>query len=299
LKIGIVGPGAVGTFLAGLLGQENEVTLLGRKSLDIKDIEVVGKTEIKCSVDYTVSVSELADDELIIICTKSFDTDDAMRSISDHLSADSVVLSLQNGLNNEKVISSYVGEDRTIGGVTSNGVTFIEPGKVRHAGVGETVIGSYPRGHHESIDDVCEILNRAGIKTRTSSEIISHIWEKTIVNSAINPLTAVLDIKNGALIEDEFLEHLLEKIVSESVKVAEKQIDTSEDSLVSRTMEVADNTSDNYSSMLQDIRNKNKTEIEQINGEIIKIGGRSGVQTPINQTLFNLVKSKENRYLSG
>lgn len=297
MDIGIVGPGAIGTFLAGVLGKNNDVDLLGKRPLELETVELTGKTKQESSVNYTTSRTALSDDELIIICTKSFDTAEAMKSLSSNISSESVVLSLQNGLNNEKVISEYVGEDRTIGGITSNGVTFIEPGKVKHAGVGETVIGRYPRGNRGMVESVSRTLNRAGIETRISDEIIVHIWEKTVVNSGINPLTAVLGVKNGQLVEDEYLKNLLEKIVSESARVAEKKVDTSENRLVSRTKEVANETSDNISSMLQDIKNKNRTEVAQINEEIISKGKELGISTPVNETLFHMVKSMENRYL--
>lgn len=297
MDIGIVGPGAIGTFLAGVLGKNNDVDLLGKRPLELETVELTGKTKQETSVNYTTSRTALSDDELIIICTKSFDTAEAMKSLSRNISSESVVLSLQNGLNNEKVISEYVGEDRTIGGITSNGVTFIEPGKAKHAGVGETVIGRYPRGNRGMVERVSRTLNSAGIETRISDEIIVNIWEKTVVNSGINPLTAVLGVKNGRLVEDEYLKNLLEKIVSESARVAEKKVDTSENRLVSRTKEVANETSDNISSMLQDIKNKNRTEVAQINEEIISKGKELGISTPVNETLFQMVKSMENRYL--
>lgn len=297
MDIGIIGPGAIGTFLAGVLGRYNDVDLLGKRDVNLQTVEVSGKTELETSVKYSTSMNSLSDDELIIICTKSFDTEKAVRSLSDHISPDSYVLSLQNGLNNEKVISECVSEERTIGGITSNGVTYMGPGKVKHAGIGETVIGRYPRGDSTIVDDVSGLFNEAGLKTRTSEEIIVHIWEKAVVNSGINPMTAIMDVRNGHLIEDRYLEELLEKIISESGRIAEKEVETSMDRLVTRTKEVARDTSDNISSMLQDVRNENRTEVEQINGEIIRKGEEFRISTPINETLFSMVKSMENRYM--
>ncbi len=297
MKIGIVGPGAIGTFLAGVLGRENDVDLVGRKSLDIKKIEVIGKTKLETEVNYTDSVESLSDKELVIVCTKSFDTEKAMASLSDHLSADSSVLSLQNGLNNEEIIADFVGERKTIGGITSNGVTYLEPGKVKHAGKGKTVIGQYPRGKNEKVEKVCSIFNKAGLETTIDENILVKIWEKVIINSGINPITAILKIKNGVLVEDEYLTHLMEETVKESAAVAENYVDLDKEKMVEETKNVAERTSDNLSSMLQDIKNEKRTEVEQINGAIIEKAGEVGISSPVNKVLYNLIKGLENRYV--
>jgi len=297
MKIGIVGPGAIGTFLAGVLGRKNEVDLLGRKPLDIDIIEISGETRLKTDMNYTDSVKSLSDKELVIICTKSFDTADAMDSIYDHLSSSSMILSLQNGLKNEEIISDFVGNERTIGGITSNGVTYLEPGKVKHAGKGETVIGSYPGGKNEKVEKICNIFNYAGLETSTSENILLKIWEKAIINSGINPITAVLKIKNGILIEDEYLTQLMEDTVLESVGIAEDYVDLDEKKVLNETKKVAKRTSENLSSMLQDIKNEKRTEVEQINGAIIEKADEKNVSAPLNRTLYRLVKGLENKYL--
>ncbi|MEF8833119.1 MAG: 2-dehydropantoate 2-reductase [Candidatus Thermoplasmatota archaeon] len=297
MKIGIIGPGAIGTFLAGFLGNHNEVDLLGRRSIDIGTIEISGKTRLETAVNYTDSVESLSDKELILVCTKSFDTLEAMNSLSDHLSSDAMVLTLQNGLKNEEIISEFVGRKRTIGGITSNGVTYLQPGKVKHAGKGETVIGSYPHGRDERVEKVCRVFNEAGLQTTISENILVEIWEKAIINSGINPITAILEVKNGVLIEEKYLTQLMEDTVLESAAVAENYVDLDRKKVLDEAKEVAERTSDNLSSMLQDIKNENRTEVEQINGTIIEKADEKGILTPINRVLYRLVKALENRYL--
>jgi len=297
MKIGIVGPGAIGTFLAGSLGGENEVVLLGRRPLDIQSIEISGKTRLETDVTYTDSVETLSDRELIIICTKSFDTAEAMDSLSDHLSSECMILSLQNGLKNEEIISDFVGSERTIGGITSNGVTYKEPGKVKHAGKGETIIGSYPEGSEKRVEKVHRIFNHAGLETSISENILVNIWKKVVINSGINPITALLRVKNGVLIEEEYLTELMEDTVLESASVAENYVDLDRKEVLKETKKVAENTSENLSSMLQDIENESRTEVDQINGAIIEKAEKKGVSVPVNRVLYRLVKGLENRYL--
>ncbi len=297
MKIGIVGPGAIGSFLACLLSDENEVDLIGKVDRDINEIKVIGESYTSGKVNYSDDPSQLIEDDIIIIATKSFDTRSAMSFIEDYISNKSIILTLQNGLNNEEIISEFVGEKRTIGGITSHGVTFIKPGTVKHAGEGDTIIGAYPKGNNKKVEKVSKIFNRSGLKTDISNNILRNIWEKGIINSAINPITALSGIKNGTLLDNDNLRDLMNITVNESCEVGKKYVDLSNSKMIKKTSEVASKTSENISSMLQDIKNEKKTEIEQINGAIIKKGKNKGIETKVNRVLFNLIKFKENEYL--
>lgn len=312
MKFGIVGPGAMGTFLAGMLGKENEIVLLGkRKEENIDMIEIEGKTELETSIFYTSDPSDLSECEYIIISTKSYDTRNAMEQIASHLSSSSVVLSLQNGLNNEKILADFVGEDRVIGGITSHGVTFIEPGLVRHAGTGKSVIGPYSEtkgGFSDNkIPEITEEFENCGLETEPTDHIYPNIWKKVIINSAINPLTALAKVKNGALLEIDELHWLLMDVGKESLSVAKKDLALdvqkvkdmlNKDKVLQDIENVAENTAENTSSMLQDVENERKTEIGCINGAIVDIGNRKDIETPLNAALLNLIMGREKGYLS-
>lgn len=297
MKIGVVGPGAMGTFLAGVLAKKNEVTLVGRRKLEIESVEIVGKTELVSDVNFTTDVSELSKTGLVVICTKAFDTEEAVKDLVDHLPSECKLLSLQNGLKNEEMISQYLDEKRTIGGITSHGVTYLDAGKVRHAGKGETVIGRYPRGDGEGIKRVAEVFSKAGIDTSLSDAIIGHIWKKVIVNVGINPVTALLRVKNGFLLKEENLFEVVKGAVREATEVAREYTDLPVEDLLEETRRVAKTTRDNRSSMLQDVENKRRTEIDQINGAVVEKGEESGVPVQVNRTLYRLVKGLENTYL--
>ncbi|MEF8874544.1 MAG: 2-dehydropantoate 2-reductase [Candidatus Thermoplasmatota archaeon] len=295
MNIGIVGPGAMGTFLSGLLAQKNEVTLLGRRDEDIERIEIKGETELVSEIDFTTDPHELASADLVVISTKAFDTEEAVKSIVSHLTSDCSVLSLQNGLINEEIIADFVGEERTVGGITSHGVTYLETGKVRHAGKGETIIGPYPKGNLEKngVKKTVEVLKDAGLKTEVSDNIIGHIWKKVIVNAGINPVTALLGVKNGFLVEDENLLEVMREVVDEATEVARKHTELPVDDTFKETREVAEATRDNRSSMLQDIENERRTEIDHINGAVIQKAEKAGVSVPVNTILYRLIKSME------
>lgn len=300
MKILVFGVGALGGFVGGVLSQKFDVTLYGRedKMLTIENagLKISGVTEIVAHPKIAYEYLDLKEQEfdLIILTVKSYDTDSALNVIKDIMSQDTAVLSLQNGLDNEMKIAKIIGEERTIGGVTSHGLTFIEPGHVHHAGVGETKIGEMDGTESERIKEIAKTLSSVGIETEVSQEIKKEIWVKGIVNAGINPLTALSRLKNGYLLKIAYLERLLEDTCKECIEVAKiNGIDLSDCDVIEKTKNVARLTSENKSSMLQDIERGRKTEIDSINGKIVKMGQIHGVETPINSTLVSLIKGIE------
>ncbi len=299
MKIGIVGPGSLGTFLAGKIGKVNQVVLYGRKDLSLKQVVISGETQLKTDIKYTTDPTSLSDLEYVIICTKSFQTEQVMKDTHEYLSDKTMIVSLQNGLKNEKIISKFVGKDRVIGGITENGITFERYGKVIHAGKGETIIGPYGDDFTNEVKEFSQILNDSSIANKVSDNIYGHIWKKVIINAGINPITALSGLKNGSIIDDKNLFSLMEYICEESVKVAENEVVLPGDDPFKEAVKVAKNTSENKSSMLQDVENKRKTEIDCISGAIVSVGTKHGVNTPYNRTMVYLIKSLENSYLNN
>jgi 2-dehydropantoate 2-reductase len=299
MKILTFGAGAMGCFLAGVLAQKNEVTLFGRgEKIDaVKEngIRITGKTELMVKVNTAGDLKEIGEEkfDLMILSVKSYDTEKALEIIK-KMEGEATVLSLQNGLDNEIKIAEAVGKDRTLGGVTSHGITFIEPGHVHHAGLGETIVGELDKKETERIKIISHALTSVGVETKVSNNIESEIWKKGIVNAGINPITALTGLQNGYLLEIPKLTRLLESTCQECITVAQKEgIDLLDCDIIKKTKNVARLTSENKSSMLQDIERKRRTEIESINGKIVEVGERHGIETPINSALVILVKGIE------
>ncbi len=293
MKVAVVGPGALGTFLAGIIGQYEDVLLLGRIDHEIQRISIRGRTSVESDIRYTTDIERLADCRYILLCTKSYDTRQAMGSICEQIDDDARVVSLQNGLKNERIISRYVAKDRVIGGVTSHGVTYESPGNVFHAGEGETYLGLYPGGVDGSVDEFASLLRNGGLEVTTVDNIYSYIWQKVIVNASINPLTALTGLKNGALLEHGDLNELMKAVCEESYRVAREETDLPGKHPLDEVETVASRTAENRSSMLQDIERDRRTEIDCINGAIVDVGAKVGVDTPLNRTLYALVKGRE------
>jgi 2-dehydropantoate 2-reductase len=241
------------------------------------------------------SQSEYAGEaDLALIFVKSTLTKQAVESSKHVFGPGTAVLTLQNGLGNIELISGAVGRGRVIAGTTAHGATMIGPGKIRHAGRGKTVIGELDGTVSERISAICNAFDKAGIETEITRNVLGVVWDKLLVNVGINALTGITGLLNGQLLEYPELEELLEAAVREGEAVAKALgVKLEFDDPVAHTKEVCRATAKNKASMLQDILNHRKTEIEMINGAIVREGRKLSINVPVNTALTNLIKFRE------
>lgn len=311
MRIVIVGPGAMGCLFAGFLSRlfstlgdkENKVWLLDKdeeraKRINQQGINVEGISgNWQAQVNATVNTEEIDKADLIIISVKSYATKEAITKARPLVSDNTKVLTLQNGIGNIEVISEVVGADKVIGGVTNLGTTLIETGRIRHAGRGDTVIGRIDGRIPVEMRAIREVFNKAGIETRISRDIKGPLWSKLIINAGINALTAITRLNNGRLIEFEGTRRILREAVTEAIRIAKrKRIKLIYDDPLAKVEAVCEATATNVSSMLQDILRKKRTEIDFINGVIVRQGQELGIPVPVNSMLVDLVKTIEASY---
>ena len=296
-KVVVVGSGAIGCLFGALLREAGHRVIMldidsARAAKIARDgIHLTGMSgERTVKVEATDRVGDAADCDLAIIATKSYDTEAAIGAIADSLKSSTPVLTLQNGLGNVEALSKAVGDDRTIGGITSHGATMVDDGSIVHAGKGKTVIGVPSNELTDNLRLVRDVLDSAGFEPQTSDDLESTIWNKLIINVGINALTAITRLKNGALLEHEGTRGIMSELVAEAVAVAEARgIKIAHENPLAQVEEVCRLTATNVSSMLQDILASRRTEIDAINGSIVKLGAEAGVPTPINTTLTALI----------
>jgi len=304
MKITVVGPGAMGCLFAGFLSKSGEeVYLFDRKkerakSISKNGIKIEGISSLKSPVKATCDPKDVKGSSLIIICVKSYDTITAAKEIKSLVGKDTFVLTLQNGVGNVEAIAGIVGEEKTIGGVTSQGVTLLGDGHIRHAGRGDTVIGfASQKADSNALEKIRDVFKKSGFETKIADNIQDLIWSKLIINVGINALTAITRLNNGRLIEFKGTEEILEGSVREGIEVAKaKGINLIFDDPIGKVKDVCKATAGNIASMLQDVLKKRKTEIDYINGAIVKEAERLNIQVPINKALTNLVKTIESSY---
>lgn len=302
MKIAVLGAGAMGCLYGGLLAEgNNEVWLIDIwkdhvDRINKEGLTIQGKSgdrKVK-NIKATTDPNEIGITDLVLVFVKSTITDKALDGAKNIIGDSTLILTLQNGLGNIEKIASVVGKDNIIAGTTAHGSTLLEPGKILHAGIGATIIGEMNGEKSDRINYIKEVFNESKIETIITDNVLGLIWDKLLVNVGINALTALTQLKNGQLVELEEMEKLLELAVEEGEKVAKaKGIKLISKDSVKHTKEVCRLTAQNKSSMLQDIINKRKTEIEMINGAIVKEGLSYDIDTPINLALTNLIKVKE------
>lgn len=231
--------------------------------------------------------------DLVILCTKAGSTARAAGTAGRLLADDGLVLTLQNGLGNLEQIQAAVGPARAAAGTTAQAATLLGPGQVRHAGNGPTVLAAGP-GQEGKIAAVATLFNQAGIPTSVTGDGQALLWSKLIVNVGINALTALLRVPNGTLAEVPECESLMARAVAEAVTVAlALGVRLPDGEPLEKVTAVCAMTAGNRSSMLQDILAGRPTEVDVINGAVVRKGGEAGIPTPVNQLLTQLVKALE------
>ncbi|MCX7927591.1 MAG: 2-dehydropantoate 2-reductase [Candidatus Omnitrophica bacterium] len=303
MKIVVVGPGAIGCLVAALLAKtKEEVWLLDKESerakfLDQHGIKIEGLANFEVKIPTTSDPQKIKTADIVIICVKSYDTKKAILHAKALIGDKTIILTLQNGLGNIELINEVLDDERTIGAVTNMGATKLVEGHIRYAGKGETIIGSLDGSIGVSLRDIRELFIRAGIQTRISRDIKSALWSKLIINVGINPLTALTRLPNGKLLVFEGTRLLMSQAVTEAVKVCRrKKIKLLFEDPLSKVEAVCEATATNISSMLQDVLRKKRTEIDAINGVIVRLGQELNVPVPVNSMLVSLVKTLEESY---
>jgi len=304
MKVVVVGPGAIGILLAGLLLKSKEDVWLLDKDADraarIKKngLKCEGLTSFKIVSPKITSLPEdVKDADVWFICVKSYDTKNVLKKIADYVGPQASVLSLQNGIGNGELLIERLGSARVLLGTTHMASTLLEEGSVRHAGEGETIVGRLDGSLSVALKDVRELFLKSKLPIKISKDINGVLWSKLVVNVGINALSAILRLKNGRLIQSENSHKILREAVTEAVKVAKrKRIKLMFDDCLSKAESVCEATAENVSSMLQDILNKKKTEIDFMNGVIVRQGESLGIKTPVNALLVDLIKTIESHY---
>ena len=307
MKITVVGPGAMGLMLAARLKESGaQVSLLDYRAERAKNLSDQGivledsKGKERHQIPVYGDPSHLAEVDLAIVATKAYHTQEVARALAKHLAAGARALTLQNGAENVEALVDALGAQRVLGGITSEGATLLAPGQARHAGRGLTHIGPAVGEVDDFTNQVLRILRTAGFETEATAGVQNLIWTKLVINVGINPLTAILDVPNGRLLEIAGAGRVMQEAVDEAVTVGEALgVSFLHEDMLEAVREVASRTSANISSMLQDIRAKRRTEVAYINGAVVRQGQVTGVATPVNTTLTDLVQAKEATYLKA
>jgi len=294
MKVVIVGPGAMGCLFAALLTEaEFDVTLLdkdeARARLIFKQgvlLEKDGRTRA-AHVPTTAVPEDIAGPvDFVCLCVKAFDTRSAIQHAAPLVGQKTTVVSIQNGLGNAEEMARVVGAGKVVCAVTSQASTSLGLAHIRHAGVGMTSMAPFSTRKSET-SAFARLLRNAGAPTEVLTDAPGMIWGKLVVNAAVNCVTAVWGVPNGEILTKPHLKETADAIALEVAAVAEATgINLPYADPVAEMTAVCQATASNISSMLQDVRNGKPTEVEAINGAIVKQARAVGVPVPINRALL-------------
>lgn len=291
----IVGTGALGTlFAARLAASGANVTLLGTWKNAIEAFNREGARLLQPDgsgaqfpVRATDDPSACGEADLAIVLVKAWQTERAARQLEKCLPEHGLAVTLQNGLGNREILSARLGVGRVALGVTTTGATLLGPGLARMGGEGVISLEAHPRSR-----ELSGLLRRAGFQVDIVRDTKALVWGKLVVNTAINPLTALLRIPNGALLERPGARLVMAALARETAAVATALgVPLPFTDPVSMAEDVARRTSANRSSMLQDVKRGAPTEIDAICGAVVRAGEERGVRAPVNWTMWRLVSA--------
>jgi 2-dehydropantoate 2-reductase len=307
LKICVLGAGSLGCAIGGVLAEaDNEVWLVNRGRGLVEAIQANGLVLREAGVDRTVALNATTDCveiasksgamDLMIVLVKSFHTEAAINAALPIVDENTVVLSLQNGLGHEDVLAAAVGRKKLLAGKTYVGGLMLAPG---HVGVGkvgkDTHIGELDGSQSERVLRIAKVFNDAGLMTLVSDNIMGTIWEKLLVNVATGALSGITRLPYGELYQVPELEACAIAAVSEAMAVAKASgvTLTTTDPRAPWVKAGAGLGADFKASMLQSLEKGSVTEIDFVNGSVMRCGAQLGVPTPVNATLVACMKGIE------
>ncbi|KRR06413.1 ketopantoate reductase family protein [Bradyrhizobium valentinum] len=293
MQVAVVGAGAVGCYYGGLLLRAgHDVTFIGRQPhvdainahgllLDTNTFN--GRLPARAATD----THALAPPDLVLVCVKSADTEQAGRSLAGRLRPETSVLSLQNGVDNAPRLNAVIGH-AVIPVVVYVGSEMAGPGHVRHHGGGDLAIG--PSAASEAL---AEALQAAGIRTTIAEDIDRTLWSKLIINCAFNALSAVAGISYGPMLEVEGTRDVVTSAVQEAVAVSRASGVSISDDIIEQILKIPAMMPNQMSSTAQDLARGKPSEIDFLNGYVVRKGAELGIATPTNHALQVMVKLAE------
>jgi 2-dehydropantoate 2-reductase len=291
----IVGTGALASlFAVRLAAKDISVTMLGTWREGLAALRQHGVMLVQPDgsqksypVFATDDPKECKGAKYALVLVKSWQTERAAKQLAECLTKDGVALTLQNGLGNQESLAEKLGEERVALGVTTTGATLLSSGRVRPGGEGVISIGAHPR-----VEPLVSLLSEIGFNVEVLNDVDTLIWGKLVINAAINPMTALLRVPNGELLERESARQLSADLAREVAEVAKIQdIQLAYEDPVAVSENVMEKTATNNSSMFQDIQRGAPTEIDAICGAVVEVGEQVGVQTPVNRALWLLIRA--------
>ena len=298
-QVAVLGAGAVGCYFGGMLARSGiQVTLItraehseaiNRNGLRLQTLTFDERVKVRASTE----IDSATGADLVLLTVKTLDTVSAARSLAPYLKPESIVMSLQNGVDNVERIRAASGIDAVAAAIYV-AVAMSGAGEVHHSGRGDMLIGNLP-GQYRDLDKIAGIFKTAGVPCIVSPNIEGELWRKLAVNCAYNAISALTRSRYGAIVGDPGTRQILIRAVEETARVARRAgIEIGSGNVVESCLALGEKTMPNaMSSTAQDLARGKETEIGSLNGYVARRGTELGIETPVNHTLCNLIELLE------
>ena len=309
MKIAIVGAGAMGSLIGGLLVKNNQDVIFidpWKEHVDMMNenglfMEETGKEGEFVKVKATTDIKTAGTVDVIVFLVKGTKTIETIKSVLPIMDENTIVITFQNGIGNTEKIVEYVNEDNVGFGVIDFSAVLAGPGRISYQLADAEIACNTHTGKENTLfTEFIKIMNDTGINAYISDDANYRIWNKLVINANYNVLCGILGINMGNLIDQDYSWTLMKGITKELVEVANKKgIALKYDECIAHVKELGEKVRPHYPSLSQDVARKVPTEIDALNGAIVREGKKVGVETPYNEVVFNLMKIIENTYEVG
>jgi 2-dehydropantoate 2-reductase len=298
-KILIVGAGAIGGYFGACLCRAGlDVTFLVRRQTYIKIVR--DGLSVKSPLgDFVVhppliqQISEIGFVDLIILSVKCYDLLETLHQVAPLVAAGATILTMQNGVDSEELALDYFKQDCVVAGVVYITARLAEPGLIEHFRRGTISLGERSGEKSERARKIHMLISQAKIPCHLSQQILKEKWEKLCWNATFNPLSVILDHPLSLVLKSDDLLEIVRKGIREIIAVAAAERIPLHSDIIEDTISATFALQDYYTSMYEDYKNGNKTEIENLNGDIVRRGEKHGIPTPTHRILYSLVKGLE------
>ena len=309
IKVAVLGSGAMGCLFGGLLAEKGLKVVL----IDVwkEHVDTINNKGLKIDgyggdriikIKATTEPAKLNTVDAIIIMCKATALEKALVGAKNIIGEKTVLMSFQNGIGHETIMSKIAGREKVLGGTTTQASNILGPGHIKNHASLPSWIGEYEGGMSERVKNVAETFTAHGLETIASDNIKKRKWMKLLALTAIGPLSAIFDLNHSDLYinnkSSKDARDLGKQIILETKQVAKADgVDVSEDECLEMFNKIVDSKQTNKSSMAFDVLYKRKTEIEFINGAVSKIGKKHGIATPLNDLMYKVINIKEGMYI--
>lgn len=302
MKIIVIGAGAMGSIYGGRLSSRNEVTLIDMNDTLIEHVKSNGVVLEENGERYTFlpkiakHVDGMGQADLIILFTKAMYSESALENVKGAIGKDTYLMTLQNGAGHERLLSRFVDKEHVIIGTTEDNGAVISLGVIHHGGKGVTNIGLLNGCHEKILDDIKESFDSCGFDVRIHENIQQLIWDKLMTNVSLSVLTAILQCDMSYISRNESALAICKKLIEETVAVATAMgLSFDKDKVTEKVIATSASNKGGFTSIMMDIKNGRKTEVDTISGAVVAKAHELGVSVPHHEMAVSLIHALEGR----